>query len=300
MNHAEYWLLDIVRDRAEPLRVLLPQPESAGWKYSDMSSREEDVEWHYAVTFNRGPHGLAPEALADTLHKLFDRGDITAQWNEPDPLQAATRPFMPTRDQIREALHDPYRGRRHSDTPTLFYHLTAQGGAMWENAAQPDWDLFQRHEETYGDTWEAAFAEFPRVGEPWQASDADAEPQQEEPNAPTDEVSEDTGGSYQETQRMHVRMAGTHRGLLANGLSLDRDQFRVVVEGSEQWTEWTPWQALYWKTLPRAYEVGYSIYSNPELQQGDRWISSHDKLTSRRERMAIAWYTDYITKMRVS
>ena len=50
-----------------------------------------------------------------------------------------------------------------------------------------------------------------------------------------------------------VEMAGLDRDRVAS--HLQRHTLWAVVPGSERWTELIPWQATYWKTLPRGYRV---------------------------------------------
>jgi hypothetical protein len=129
-----YWLLEVaVRHRVAMDGLLPPAPPDSD-AFLD----------HFALVFNRMPHGLNPAELEEALHGLFSEGLLLA-WNgtrsafDPDP-----EGFTPTREQIRTALapraHD-------ADTPLLYYGLSAAGGERWEHFARPDWTRFVYHEE---------------------------------------------------------------------------------------------------------------------------------------------------------
>jgi hypothetical protein len=107
MEKSEFWLLDVVVRMWYPLYLLM----------------DEEV----ALVFNRPGHGLSHDQLVDTLHRLFQRGDlIAADTVEREP----SHEFVPAREQIEAALVDEMR---------VYYGLTVQGGARWENYAKPNW-----------------------------------------------------------------------------------------------------------------------------------------------------------------
>jgi len=110
MEKSEFWLLDVVVRMWYPLYLLM----------------DDEV----ALVFNRPGHGLSHEQLVDTLHRLFQKGDlIAADILERKPSDE----FVPTREQIEAALVDEVR---------VYYGLTVQAGARWEDYAKPDWGWY--------------------------------------------------------------------------------------------------------------------------------------------------------------
>lgn len=77
---------------------------------------------------NRGYHYLSLVGLKQTLHRLFDVGDIEAC------LGGGDLGFKPTDSQLEDALQK--RDER------LLCGATPQGGQRWEILAIPDWSLY--------------------------------------------------------------------------------------------------------------------------------------------------------------
>ncbi len=85
-------------------------------------------------------------------------------------------------------------------------------------------------------------------------------------------------------------------GVLENLVAKDVHHYKIAAPDSVRWSEIAPWQATYWKTLPKAYQAEYSFYSEAELKAKDGFITSHEELWQLRDRARPAWYTDYITE----
>lgn len=121
MKKEEYWLLDAAIETGIRIRLFHPDnPEL------------EDA-------LNRGHHGLAVPDLVQTLHHLFQRGDIVA-FNDRT-LYPHTDYFIPTSSDIERTLIEK--------RPDLHYRLTAQGGTRWEIATQADWQRFSNTSASY-------------------------------------------------------------------------------------------------------------------------------------------------------
>lgn len=112
----EYWLLTVVCEHWLFLHAL--------------SKPERDIG------LNLSSPDLWGDQLIDTLHHLFQRGDVIAQQMGEGPgnwLDEVGSPFVPSRSQIEAAV-----GGRLS----LVYGLTPQGAARWELVANPQWDRY--------------------------------------------------------------------------------------------------------------------------------------------------------------
>jgi len=68
---------------------------------------------------------------------MFREGDIKAERTEDFKSWSD---FAPTVENIEAALFR--QGEFGHPRPTVYYGLTAQGGAKWEAAARPDWNRF--------------------------------------------------------------------------------------------------------------------------------------------------------------
>lgn len=110
MDKNEYWLLDSAVEARQSLKCLV----------------SEDVE----AGFNKRSHGLNRDELIEVLGHLFQRGDLLAKLIEKSVSAGF---FIPTQTEIEDA----FDGRL-----TCFYGLTLQGGARWEEVAQPHWERY--------------------------------------------------------------------------------------------------------------------------------------------------------------
>ncbi len=113
LTRGEYWLLETVVDGAWPLCFVA-------------RTNAEEV-------FNKPGHGLERAALIETLESLFASGLLEAHRHG----QAAAMPLA--RTEIIAALEEPSHAR---GAPGTLYRLTAQGGAVWEAFAMPDWKAY--------------------------------------------------------------------------------------------------------------------------------------------------------------
>jgi hypothetical protein len=124
MDKAEYWLLSSVIEDRLPLRLLV----------------SSDLELH----LNRRGHGLPYLDLINTLHRLFERGDLIAHYMSRYPgelLDSDERPvfeqvgdyFTPSRQEIEAGV----RG-----AAPIYYGLTRQGGSRWEGISNPNWNRY--------------------------------------------------------------------------------------------------------------------------------------------------------------
>jgi hypothetical protein len=126
----EYWILDVVR-------------EIDWYSISQLASRHPDL------SLDRDPHGMSRDELKETLRALFEQGYLIATRSIRIPIPGSIDPetgeedwvggsedFVPNADDIRDALRGKFNHVR----------LTAQGGAVWEAVARPDWSKYS--------TWE--------------------------------------------------------------------------------------------------------------------------------------------------
>jgi hypothetical protein len=144
--------------------------------------------------FNRPGHGLSDAALSATVRRLFAQGLIDAVVIDPAECgESCTRTPVGLDDGAIDAALRERASPRERGCYRTYYGLTAQGAAVWEAFAQPDWSLFieasteeekrvttvlcqderalREFCETYGAWLGVALGdfEFDRV-EPWQAT----------------------------------------------------------------------------------------------------------------------------------
>ena len=127
MTESEYWLMEVVlywRDCIEALA-----PDETGM-----------LEMH----FNREGHGLSLDELADTLDRMFQRGDIIAEKFGMSATggceeRSVSGLYCPSRHEIEEILS---RTPPAPDVFCVYYGLTAQGGEKWETHSRPNWNLY--------------------------------------------------------------------------------------------------------------------------------------------------------------
>lgn len=119
MTRAEFWFLEAAVSYQHSVRMLgLPDLDLA---------------------LNRKPHGLNRKRLIRVLYSLLKDGHVHFR----RPLSSTWKncrfePFVPTLLGIEEALDRTDR----PEEPSTTYGLTAQGGAIWETIAKPDWLRF--------------------------------------------------------------------------------------------------------------------------------------------------------------
>jgi len=118
MNKTEYWFLNLVVEGQHRLKIL----------------NHPEIE----LATNRRTHGLPFEELAETIYRLCQQGDITTGINERE---------------VQLSLAGIEAGL--SGQVSVWYGLTAQGGAKWEEYSNPNRDR-------YVDAW---FAIDPHEGE---------------------------------------------------------------------------------------------------------------------------------------
>jgi hypothetical protein len=105
MDKTEYWFLDLVVKLRNGLRVL----------------NHPELE----VIANRKHHGLNSDEVAEMLYGLCRRGDIITG------LESL---------EIKLSFEGINAGL--SGEANIYYGLTPQGGARWEEYSKPDWDRF--------------------------------------------------------------------------------------------------------------------------------------------------------------
>ena len=113
MDGDTYWLFDAAARYYVPMELLT-------------------LEHKVTITWNKPWHGMDEERLLHALHTLFIGGDLVAISGEeegPDGI------FVPTMEEVRAAL-------ARTAGSYMYYGLTAQGGARWEQASAPRWDWF--------------------------------------------------------------------------------------------------------------------------------------------------------------
>jgi hypothetical protein len=129
-----YWFLEVAVRHRVSIDALLP----------GTPPDPDHVLDHFALVFNREPHGLGPAELEGALFGLFRDGLLLACNGVRSAFDPDPDGFTPTREQVRAALA-PRPGA--VDTPLLYYGLSAAGGERWERFARPDWMRFVDHEE---------------------------------------------------------------------------------------------------------------------------------------------------------
>lgn len=123
LNRGEFWLLACAVEYSIPLPLLaLPEWVPGGTM--------DTID----ICLNRQGHGLDFQRLVDTLLQLLRDGWIELGRpfaNEPEPLSNLAG------DEIAAFLRERCAARAR-----VFYWLTAQGGAVWESFARPQWERF--------------------------------------------------------------------------------------------------------------------------------------------------------------
>ena len=84
-----------------------------------------------------------------------------------------------------------------------------------------------------------------------------------------------------EVPEYEIEIASTSRQLIEKILSVSCYVLsEVPIPGTEIWSEISPWQATYWKTLPKAYRVRYRARQNNYLIEGNispEWEAARGK-----------------------
>ncbi len=177
--------------------------------------------------WNKRPHEMSLGEVVETLVRLFRDGDILARemlvGRDADADAVAVRDdsFVPTPKEIVAGL--TYSSKRTQRGVGLYYLLTPSGGKRWETHARADWRRFFRSE--------------------------------------TREI--DTGASDESMSCRHEIMTVW---------AADRARIDYLVDAAWRWwpdieydpgaisvAEVAPWQATYWKTLPRAWRAEFPI-----------------------------------------
>jgi hypothetical protein len=121
LSPGEYWILT----------------SAVRFKWSISELIEPDLE----IQYNRRSHGMTVEEVAHTLAGLIERGLLEAErWS-------------PTTDEyVRDRLsHDEVLPALHGQSGRMRYVLTAEGGAVWEAFAQPNWERYIAHKPSDDD-----------------------------------------------------------------------------------------------------------------------------------------------------
>ena len=125
LSRGEFWLLANAVDHGLSLRMLTMPQWAPGIRSSDTLD----------AVLNRQAHGLALEALVDTLLQLSRNG-----WVEFG-RQGSGQNVRPSADDLASFLNE-----RGAFRDGVYCWLTTQGGAAWESFARPEWSLFIEHE----------------------------------------------------------------------------------------------------------------------------------------------------------
>jgi hypothetical protein len=105
MDKSQYWFLDLVVELQDNLKALT-HPE---------------IE----LLTNRKNHGLSFDEVAEIIYELCQQGDITTLINRQEVELSLTG--------IKAGL---------SGEANIYYGLTTQGGAKWEQYSNPNWDRY--------------------------------------------------------------------------------------------------------------------------------------------------------------
>jgi hypothetical protein len=209
MNKIEYWLLDLVVPFRYDLKTLIHR--------------------EVGEITNKGDHKLNFDELAEMLFRLCQQGDITTSIKEREIKFSLTG--------IKAGL---------SGEANIYYGLTAQGGARWEQYSNPNWDRYV----------DAGFGTDPYEGE----------------------------------------LVAATRKLVEEHLSYHKVCNYSMRTGSEVWDILSPWQATYWKTLPRGHRIRFEY----EPDERTFWASSEFHLLEQLQRQReeywelTKWYTNYL------
>jgi hypothetical protein len=76
---------------------------------------------------------MSNTVLIDTLHQMFQQGDLITQKLMVHPYELIGDVFIPTIDEIKASLS----GETH-----IAYLLTSQGGDKWSNLSIPQWNYY--------------------------------------------------------------------------------------------------------------------------------------------------------------
>ena len=113
MDRDTYWLLDAAVRNYMPLELLT-------------------LKYKVTMIMNKPWHAMGEERLHHALHTSFTEGDLVAMAREDE---GPNELFVPTMEEVKTAF------ARTADR-YIYYGLTAQGGARWEQASAPRWDRF--------------------------------------------------------------------------------------------------------------------------------------------------------------
>lgn len=131
LTRAEYWLLLQAATMRLPLCVAAA-PEGPPWG------------WTIEEALNCCGHGLSRAALARTVQRLVRRGWIgLCRWN----ICTGQRESLPA---SRRAIAAEFDRRLDEDVRGIF-ELTAQGGAVFEAFARPDWERYVEDFSMFGE-----------------------------------------------------------------------------------------------------------------------------------------------------
>jgi len=122
-TRGEYWLLETAVTFGVPVSSLL---------------QDDKLE----EGFNKPGHGMERSHLELTLSGLLARGLIYVEHSCPtseDKRLATVADISPALDGVRGYAE------------SLYYHMTANGGANWEAFASPNWKRFIDHSHSYDD-----------------------------------------------------------------------------------------------------------------------------------------------------
>lgn len=124
-TRAEYWLLEAAVEECLPIAGL-SDGQAAG-------------------QVNKTDHGVTQAEMIEALDRLFTDGLIIGEQYQSF-WSPCRRKYQLTRAEIETELKRPsYSTDGVSDgygPLSVYYWLTAQGGAAWEAFARPDWDHF--------------------------------------------------------------------------------------------------------------------------------------------------------------
>ncbi len=194
MDEGEFWLLHSVSERRQSLSILL------------MENLEAWID---------GPaHGLTREALLERLFKLADAKTL-------EGFDAERGTFPLTHEDIVAGI---------DGTLDADYGLTELGGAVWEKAAQADWNKYI----------DGTFAETDSTGEIVAV--------------PGERVGEFISV---DKERLALYLSGLHFDGIA------------IYPPSLVWDEIKPWPATYWKELPSGHRARFCCAQTRRFPQDE-------------------------------
>jgi hypothetical protein len=118
MEYGDFWLLEAAVEGSVPLDLLIGD------------------EQFFRDQWNKHPHGLARHQLVNTLRRLLAAGDVEC-------FSDLGSEVLPSHEELDGFLGEPEVACR------IWYGLTAQGAARWEQAAKPDWSRY------FWDRWDS-------------------------------------------------------------------------------------------------------------------------------------------------